>query len=176
MLLSDLSNRDGQIEALKADIIRRAAENSSLSSQVSEQSAKLDALQSKLEETENSLNLLIRQTNLIKEWLLSAVFGSADSNNREKSPLENLNVLMRFRIRSQDNPKVLSIPGTQGSIIGYAAASCDYEVLDVYPGLWLEIRLDNGVTGWISSTMGTVQTLEFLIRQQDTVPDTQAAK
>ena len=52
-------------------------------------------------------------------------------------------------------------PSTSGKVIGHAALSAEYEVLDISPGAWFLIRLENGNTGWVSSKVGTLSDLQF---------------
>ena len=77
-------------------------------------------------------------------------------------------VSMRFKVRATDNPNVRSEPGTSGKVVGHATASAEYDVLDVSPGIWLRIRMENGRYGWISSRMGTLSDLHFAF---ETDPD-----
>ena len=90
----------------------------------------------------------------MKQWFVSSIAASAENQPGGI-------VSMRFTVRSSDNPNVRSEPAASGRIIGHASASAEYEVLDVSPGLWFRIRLENGKTGWISSKLGTITELVF---------------
>ena len=72
-----------------------------------------------------------------------------------------MRTVFKFKIRDADSPNVRREPGTHGKIVGHAPASAEFDVLDIAPGLWYLIRLNNGKTGWISSRMGTVTDLHF---------------
>ena len=143
-LNADLNNREGQIEALKADIIRRAGENGTLSAELAAKQEQLLSLQSVFDS----------QKLQMKQWFIEKIAGS-------KEDASSGGFTMRFRIRSSDSPNVRSEPGTSGKVVGHASAAAEYEVLDVSPGVWLKIRLENGKTGWISSKMGTLSDLQF---------------
>ena len=157
-LNADLVNREGQIEALKADIVRRAGENGSLSEELSEKNTELDSLKARFEELLDAQSSFESRINLMKQWFVKTIAASA---SEEESASSSDSVFMRFKIRPTDSPKVRNEPGTSGKVIGHAPASSEYEVLGVSPGVWLQIRLDNGKVGWISSKMGTLTELLF---------------
>ena len=93
----------------------------------------------------------------MKQWFINSIAASSES----QSDASEAQVSMRFTVHASDNPNVRSEPGTSGKIIGHAAASAEYKILDVSPGLWFRIRLENGKTGWVSSKLGTVTELVF---------------
>ena len=103
----------------------------------------------------------------MKQWFVGTISGA--SSDSLSSPAGGT-VTLRFRIRSADNPNVRSEPGTSGKIIGHASASAEYEILDVSPGIWFKIRLENGRIGWISSKLGLVTELSFPFETEPEVP------
>ena len=44
--------------------------------------------------------------------------------------------------------------------------AAEYEVLEVFPGLWFRIRLENGKEGWISSKLGILTELQFPFEEE----------
>ena len=160
-LTADLLNRDGQIEALKSDIVRRAAENVTLSDQLENMNAEIDTLRNELSALKKDEQAFADRTAFLKRWFISSVSGSSDDFSSPVTDEEAHSVLLHFKVRSHDNPNVRKDPGTSGRIIGHALASREYEVLDISPGMWFMIRLENGKTGWISSKMGAITDFSF---------------
>ena len=167
-LSADLSNRDGQIEALKSDIIRRASENGILSGMVEEKDRELETLRADFKTLSLEQASYNSRTDQIKQWFLNTLSGSSSEAPDSSDGSEHFRTLLRFKVRDTDSPNVRREPGTQGKVIGHAPASAEFEVLDITPGLWYMIRLENGKTGWISSRMGSVTDLRFLFGSEDT--------
>ena len=165
-MISELANRDGQIDALKADIIRRADENGMLTAQVAEKEGELNRIRAGQKELEEKLYAFETGISALQKWFIDSLSGSEDKRNTE-SGSGGLHVSLRFQVRAQDSPKVRKEPGTGGTVIGHAPASSEYEVLDISPGLWFMIRLNNGKTGWISSRMGSVNDFTFSFNNGD---------
>ena len=155
-LNADLSNREGQIEALKADIVRRAGENVTMSSDLSDKEAELESLNARMETLLSAQAAFDSQKTLMKQWFIETIAGASAGSHVAQDSFS-----MRFRVRAEDRPNVRSEPGTSGKVVGHASSSVEYEVIDVYPGVWLKIRLENGKVGWISSKMGTLSDLKF---------------
>ena len=153
---ADLYNRDGQIEALKADIVKRAGDNGKISDELSAKEEELASLSARMEELLSAQTTFDSQKLQMKQWFIETIAGASSGSNAASGTFT-----ARFRIRSTDNPNVRTGPAATGKIVGHALASREYEVLDIAPGVWLKIRLENGKTGWISSKMGTLSDLEF---------------
>ena len=84
------------------------------------------------------------------------------AGNAEAQPsLKDRGVTLKLTIRGNDSPNVRKQPSTSGKVVGHASPSAEYEVLDVSPGAWFLIRLENGNTGWVSSKMGSLSGLQF---------------
>ena len=166
LLNAAIANLEGQNEALKADIVKRAGLNASLSSELSEKETELETIKTQLSSLQSSQENFEQQKQFMKQWFIYSI--ASDFTGDQSDQAEG--VTMQFKIRSSDNPNVRSEPGTAGKIIGHAAASSEYTVLDISPGLWFKIRLENGKTGWISSKMGILSELRFPFESESTTP------
>ena len=104
------------------------------------------------------------QTVQMKQWFISAISASEENKSSVAMPQ------MSFRVRAADSPNVRKQPTTTSRIVGHASPGGEYEVLDLSPGVWFRIRLENGNTGWISSKLGSLTQLHFFFEEETNEP------
>ena len=164
-LNADLFNREGQIEALKADVVKRAGQNQELINDIASRDQEIQSLHDEIDSfalTEQAYKDRIAE---LQDIYIQSFTSASAGTLAELDQKDNIRVIRRFTIRDKDNPKVHREPDFSSPVIGHARASTEYEVLAVNPAGWYCIRIDDGKTGWIFNTLGTLKVLEFGFEQ-----------